>query len=633
MIRYCKVLLIIFISFLLTNIIISINAQGCKDIIVVDDATDGDYNLLLKVRDPSRPGLQVLCIVPLGYEYTYNHPWTGKPMEFKTKHKFIGVTTNKDTLPNIVKAGMTLTDMGLAFGDADTGSNWKNPTRNAWDDFDWMRYAYEKADDEDQAVTLLTKDCVDKLHATGVSENLFVVGPKKGFVIEADAFRYIIKEIDDFIVMSNYPKELWKTQRYKKFPIASSFDTEKEKYVKKLRTIRLNSLYGVKIMEIGEDWIVARQLIPFLRFYTNKISFMGNSVKIHLGERKTVGDYSVRLLDIDGKKAKVSISYVFKAWEDKMSHFIESKYGDITIEDMINWSRLHGDDLEGLRPMCEDFFQYESAMIYKIPEENFEIMSSSWFSANHACSSIYVPIHIANTDIYEAYKTEKAAELSLELLDIYQHDTLTPYFKKVEEVFLNETEEHEKITTKLIENDFNVTELLTILDTSIQEQAWLTEQIWLELGKNYNSDPEIIEIIGDIWEKNYTVSLDLMELAVDKLKNISELKILNKIIDLTLNVCKSRIDVVNVFEKNISNIYEGYENGKNLIEQGKYKSGFQLIKNVFHISDMMLKDRAPSDYDNMIENKERVIVSELNFFVLIVFFAVTFLIIFIKKNR
>ncbi len=633
MIRYYKVLLIIFISFLLTNIIISINAQGCKDIIAINNATDGDYNLLLKVRDPSRPGFQVLCIVPVGYEYTYNHPWTGKPMEFTTKHKFIGVTTDKDTLPNIVKAGMTLTDTGLAFGDADTGSNWKNPTRNAWDDFDWMRYAYEKADDEDQAVTLLTKDCVDKLHATGVSENLFIVGPKKGFVIEADAFRYNIKEIDDFIVMSNYPKELWKTQRYKKFPIASSFDIEKEKYVKKLRTIRLNSLYGIKIMDIGEDWIVARQLIPLLRFYTNKISFMGNSVKIQLEERKTVGDYSVRLLDIDGNKAKVSVSYVFKAWEDKMSHFIESKYGDITIKEMINWSRLHGDDLEGLRPMCEDFFQYESAMIYKIPEENYETMSSGWFSANHACSSIYVPIHIANIDIYEAYKTEKAAELSLELLDIYQHDTLTPYFIKVEEVFLNETEEHEKITNKLIENDFNVSELLTILDTSIQEQAWLTEQIWLEVGKNYNSDPEIIEIIGDIWEKNYTFSLDLMELAIDKLKNISELKIQNKIIDLALNVCKSRIDAVNVFEKNISNMYEGYENGKNLIEKGKYNSGFQLIKNMFHLSDMMLKDRAPRDLDNMNENKERVVVSGINIFVLIVFFAVTFLIIFIKKNR
>lgn len=633
MIRYYKILLIIFISFLLSNIIIPINTQGCKDIIAVDNATEGDYNLLLKVRDPSRPGPQVLCIVPLGYEYTYNHPWTGKPLKFITKHKFIGVTTNKDSLPNIVKAGMVLTDSGLAFGDADTGSNWKNPTRNAWDDFDWMRYACEKADDEDQAVRLLTKDCVDKLHATGVSENLFVVGPKKGFVIEADAFRYRINEINDFIVMSNYPKELWKTQRYKKFPIASSFDVEKEKYVKKLRTIRLNSLYGVKILDIGEDWIVARQLIPFFRFYPKKVSIMGNSVKIFLGERKTVGDYSVRLLDINGKKAKVSLSYVFKAWEDKMLHYIESKNGCITIKDMINWSRLHGDDLEGLRPMCEDFYQYESVMIYKIPEENYEILSSGWFSANHACSSIYVPIHIANMDIYEAYKTEKAAELSLELLDIYQHDTLTPYFKKAEEVFLNETDEHEKITTKLIDNDIDVAELLTILDTSIQEQAWLTEQIWFEIGNNYNSNPEIIEIIGDIWEKNYSVSLNLMELAVDKLINISEVNIVRKITDLALKVCESRINAANIFKRNMTNIDERYNKGKNLINQGHYNSGFQLIKNTFHSSDMLLKNKVPLDYDSLEEDKKRVIVSEIDIFVVIIFFTLTFLIIFIKRIR
>ena len=50
---------------------------SCKDIIACGDATAGDYNLLLKVRDPSRPGLQVLCIIPVGYEYTYRNPWNG----------------------------------------------------------------------------------------------------------------------------------------------------------------------------------------------------------------------------------------------------------------------------------------------------------------------------------------------------------------------------------------------------------------------------------------------------------------------------------------------------------------------------------------------------------------------------
>ncbi|MCK4415749.1 MAG: hypothetical protein KAU84_01215, partial [Thermoplasmatales archaeon] len=274
MTRHNKIFYVIFIIFLLSNVIVSLNIKGCKNIVAVGDATDGNYNLLLKVRDPSRPGPQVLCIVPEGYEYTYNHPWTGKPMEFKTKHKFIGVATKGDTIPNIVKAGTTLTDSGIAFGDADTDSNWKNPTRNAWDDFDWIRYACEKADDENQAVNLMTEDCVDQLHASGVSENLFVVGPKKAFVIEADAFHYNVKEINDIVVMSNYPKELWRTQRHKKLPIASSCDMEKESYVRRGRTVRLNSLYGVKIVGIGEDWIVARQ-VPFVKIYNKMIKIMG----------------------------------------------------------------------------------------------------------------------------------------------------------------------------------------------------------------------------------------------------------------------------------------------------------------------------------------------------------------------
>ncbi|EMR74471.1 hypothetical protein MBGDF03_00213 [Thermoplasmatales archaeon SCGC AB-540-F20] len=623
MTRHNEIFYVIFIIFLLSNVIVSLNIKGCKDIVAVGDATDGNYNLLLKVRDPSRPGPQVLCIVPEGYEYTYNHPWTGKPMEFKTKHKFIGVATKGDTIPNIVKAGTTLTDSGIAFGDADTDSNWKNPTRNAWDDFDWIRYACEKADDENQAVNLMTEDCVDQLHASGVSENLFVVGPKKAFVIEADAFHYNVKEINDIVVMSNYPKELWRTQRHKKLPIASSFDMEKEGYVRRGRTVRLNSLYGVKIVGIGEDWIVARQ-VPFVKIYNKMIRIIGTRVEIKLGERETVGDYSVRLIDIDGKTAKISVSYVFKAWEDKMLQYIESKHGCITLKDMINWSRLHGEDLEGLRPMCQDSFPYESVMIYKIPEENYGLLSSGWFSASHACSSIYVPVHISNNDIYEPYKTEQAAEVSLELLDLYGHGTLTPVFSRVEDVFLSETEGHEEMANKLIENNSDISEFLTIADTSIQEQAWLTEQIWLEVGKSSNNKQEIIEIIGSIWRENYSVSLDLMTSAIDSLRNISESRTISKITDIALNVCESRLNAAQAIGKNISTSYEEYKNGKKLIEQGDYSSGFQLIKNAFRASDMLLKGKLFSENTFQEENEGNEIPLGIGF-IIIVFIAAMFL--------
>ena len=260
-----RVISVVFILLLFHCIIVSVNVTACKDIIACGNATAGDFNILLKVRDPSRSGFQVLCIVPEGYEYTYHHPWTGKPMDIKVSHKFIGVATKNDTIPNIVKAGMSFSDSGIAFGDADTGSKWINPTRYAWDDFDWMRYACERADDEDEAVELLTKDVVNEMHASGISENLFIVGPKNGFVVESDAFHYKVKEITDGVIaMSTYPKELWKTQYIKKRPIASSFDTVKEEYVKKGDTLRLDSLYGIKVVDVGVDWIIACQ-IPFFK--------------------------------------------------------------------------------------------------------------------------------------------------------------------------------------------------------------------------------------------------------------------------------------------------------------------------------------------------------------------------------
>ena len=54
--------------------------------------------------------------------------------------------------------------------------------------------------------TLLTTEAIDQLHATGVSENLFLVGPQQAVVIEADAVRHTIHDITDVLVMSNYRK-------------------------------------------------------------------------------------------------------------------------------------------------------------------------------------------------------------------------------------------------------------------------------------------------------------------------------------------------------------------------------------------------------------------------------------------
>jgi len=543
MMKNVSMVSLVFVILMCSTIILSFNVTACKDIIACGDATDGDYNLLLKVRDPSRSGFQVLSIVPKGYEYTYHHPWTGNSINFTVRHKFIGVATIYDTIPNIVKNGMSFSDSGLAFGDADTDSIWKNPTKNAWDDFDWMRYACQQADDEDEAVELMTKVLVDELHASKISENLFLIGPKKGFVIEADAFHYKVKEITDGVIaMSTYPKELWRTQYIKTLPIAASFDTTKEEYVKVGNTLSLNSLYRIKIIDVGEDWISARQ-IPLFKITKYGIIFH-KPVKIELGSRATVGDFSLRLLEISEGNAKISLCYKYKAWEDIMMNNLQKDYGSITIKNMIKWSRLHEEDLEGLRPMCEDRSTYEASLIFKIPKLNYENLSSGWFAANHPCISIYVPVHICDTDIYDPFENGDAAALSMELLKQYGHDNLSSYFTKVEDVLLYEVDIREQIASNMIENDMDVSEFLTYIDMGMQKQAWLTEQIWLEISKisNEENKQEIIEQIGNIWEKNYSVSLEKMRNAIYILENIPQTEsIIEKIEEIMIIIEELKI--------------------------------------------------------------------------------------------
>jgi hypothetical protein len=629
MIQGSKIFTFILLFILISNVLVSINAEGCKDIIAVGDATEGEYNILMKVRDPSRPGPQVLCIVPEGYKYSYHHPWTGKTLQFTVQHKFIGVATKDDIIPNIVKAGMSLNDAGIAFGDADTNSNWKNPTKNAWDDFDWIRYACEKADDEDEAVKLLTEDLVDDMHASGVSENLFVVGPKKAFLVEADAFHYIIKEVDDLLAMSNYPKELWKTQRHKKLPIASSFDIEKEQYVRRGKVVRLNSLFGVKIVEIGEDFIVVRQ-IPSIKF--NKVlRIVGNKVKIELGKRETVGDYSVKLLDIDEKKAKISVCCVSKAWEDKMLECMQPQYGNIGIKDMMNWSRLTSEDLDGLRPMCEEIDPYVSVMIYKVPEEKYDVLSSGWFSANHACSSIYVPIHICDTDIYESYKTGEAAELSLELLESYGNQNLISYICNVEGVFLHETEDMEEIAEELLQNNIDVSNFLTIVDIGMQKQAMLTQQIWSEA---FGQELEEIDLIKNMWQNNYSYSLEMMENVVYALNNSHKSStVVDKTIEIVLSICETRMDAAKSTDIDISTVEKEFEAGQKSLQRGQYQPGFDHLQKAYSYSDMLLNGEETPwiNTGDIKTSKNEEIWTDFNIFLMAIL-CITVFVILVKKK-
>ncbi len=498
------IFIILQLSLLVSSCYLS---TGCKDIVVMNNSTDGEYNLFLKVRDPSRPGLQVLTLVPKGTTYNYHHPQTGKQLSFIVENSYIGVATKGDTLPETVKAGMILSSTGIAYGDADTNSNWINIRKYAWDDFDWIRFACEQAQTEDEAVNLLTNVCVDQFHATGVSENLFVVGPQKGYLIEADAYRYNVKEINDICVISNYPKELWQTQLLKKRPIAKSFDTLKQQLIHRGQTIHLQSLYGVKITNIKPNSITAKQTPP-IKFEYGRLKFVGKKVEVPLGERETVGDYSITANSIQGRQALITVENTYHAWEQLLRSQIYEKSGTIKLKDMFRWSRLHRDELDGLRGICEPAYPYEAVMVYKIPTSNYTSLSSGWFSANHACSSIYVPIHIKTTEIYLPYTTGDAAQLSLNLTETWGHSTLIPLCEACETVLLSETEQYEHlILTQSLES--NSSSFFTTIDTQMQRQAYATETLWQLLGTESNNviRKQIQPQIRTIWNQTYLHSI------------------------------------------------------------------------------------------------------------------------------
>jgi hypothetical protein len=228
--------------------------------------------------------------------------------------------------------------------------------------------------------------------------------------------------------------------------------------------------------------------------------------------------------------------------------------------------------------MCEDAVEYEAAMIFKIPNEHANLLSSGWFAANHPCSSIYVPVHICDNDFYDPYQTGEAAALSLELLHLYGHGTLTSLCQNVENIFLSENEENEILAHQMIHNASDITPFLTALDRGMQEQAFLTEQLWLGAP---NASRGIIE---NIWMENYNVSLERMQQTVSVLKNISGTEAsISTIGKIALSICKSRIETAVIQGRNCTEYEQEYTAADQYFKSGEYAIGFAILQHFPHI--------------------------------------------------
>lgn len=581
--RSYSLVIILLSLFLIFNIFSANTICGCKDIIATGNATDGAFNLLLKVRDPSRPGLQVLTQIPKNYTYTYHHPWTGKSISFEVNHSYIGVTSQQDVPPNIVKSGMVLTSAGLAYGDADSLSRWVNPSPYAWDDFDWIRYSCEQASTESEAVTYLTTKAVDQLHATGVSENLCVVGPNSGYLIEADAYRHHVKKIDNGVdVISNYPRELWDTQIIGSRFIADAYDAIALEKVKQGDYVHLNGIARIKILQLNESSIKVRQL-PFftnIGYHDGKISLFMPPESIGVNEQKTIGDFYISVQHIENESATIHLSTAVYAWEQALLNRILPKKGNITVKEMIEWSRLQANDVNDVRAMCEAAYPYEGVAVYQIPNENYQILSKGWFSANHACSSIYVPFHCSNKKIYNPYETGKAAEISLLLYQNYS-DNLLSMIQPVENIFIKENKFFDEWCVTTNQSKVVQAKVLNTIDLSMQKQAWIMQQLFYNVSKlSAEQQKTLFSYTESLWKENYTATLHSIANILNEIETDENNIVTEPAIRLMKLIPATYINILEEINISTENIYLLYENGEEYLNQYKYIEASELFQQI-----------------------------------------------------
>jgi hypothetical protein len=166
----------------------------------------------------------------------------------------------------------------------------------------------------------------------------------------------------------------------------------------------------------------------------------------------------------------------------------------------------------------------------------------------------------------------------------------------------------------------------------MQRQAYLTEEIWMEISKisDDNFKQLVIDIVEGIWVEDYFSSLKMMEESIEKLKVFPNTDIIiTKISDIALDLCKSRIDAANAIGVKSQSAEKRYETGQSLIKEGKFEKGFNQIKKAFIESDSLIKGQKLSDFDDKTSNNEKV-DSLIYFLYIILVFA--YLLILIRRR-
>jgi len=207
----------------------------------------------------------------------------------------------------------------------------------------------------------------------------------------------------------------------------------------------------------------------------------------------------------------------------------------------------------------------KATMIFKIPLQDYEELTMAWFAPD-AIASIYIPVHIADYDIYNAYENGEAAQLAITMMQKFGSFD----FSGVERVFINENDRVEKIALK------NPSQILTASDTSMQEQAIMIEKAVLSMPE------EKINKFISLWEKNYYETIENMEKNLGKM----DASLKKTVTNIALKMCEARVKIEKI--ANGSDYTMQYERAKKLAEKGKYGESFNLMKRIFSKTDESL---------------------------------------------
>lgn len=257
------------------------------------------------------------------------------------------------------------------------------------------------------------------------------------------------------------------------------------------------------------------------------------------------------------------VCYKYKVWEKEILDRLKERYGKIDVKDLMNLSRLHVDDIKGIRGMCERF--NKATAICKIPYRHYEYLSCMWFAPDQ-CSSIYIPVHICCKEILDPYENGDAAKLARKILNLFGHGGFSSYASKVEDIFISEVEKAEKIARSLIEKGEDPSDFLTNIDLELQRQAYLTELFIVSLREKE-------KVIPIIWGKDYRSSISKFLALSDDLDK-KDLKLLGEI---AKSIARLRFEELKVTGNLSDDRFEFFESEVKEMEEGNFKQGFSKI--------------------------------------------------------